>query len=133
MTQLYPSKVGCNKCGGQISWDVSTRERLGTKLPLNLDGTIHDRESCANNKAVDPQSLLAIPGPTATTTVADARTKAIEQAHEENMRASEELRRSVESLTISLASLTDIFTRVDKSIIFLSETIRAYLQMSEHK
>lgn len=115
MTQLYPSRLGCNKCGSQISWDVATRERLGTKLPLNLDGTIHTREVCANNKAVDPQSLFAIPerepqsqGVAMQQQQSATRTEAIEKAHLENMESSERLRQSVNSLTEILKEIRDV-------------------------
>jgi hypothetical protein len=36
----------CDNCGGAISWDKQRREALGTKRPLNHDGTIH---SCGGN------------------------------------------------------------------------------------
>ena len=36
----------CDNCGGAISWDKQRREALGTKRPLNHDGTIH---TCGGN------------------------------------------------------------------------------------
>lgn len=42
--KLMAAKNPCTTCGMQISWDNIAREKLNWRGPLNLDGTIHDRE-----------------------------------------------------------------------------------------
>lgn len=119
-SQLYAAKKPCNNCGGLISWDKTLRERLGTNLPLNLDRTIHDRNSCNLVKTKHPglprtevlpereqvhnqqQPTLDIP---------NDRRNAIQIAHDQNMVASEALRQSIDSLTAEIKSFRHLLKR----------------------
>jgi cytochrome c556 len=122
--QLYPSKKPCNVCGGPISWDVTMREYLKTKLPLNLDRTVHDRDSCDATKAAiesgtlqeyqpqpQPQSHSPSGNQEAVTrnkAIIEERQREIKQAHEENIQASKQLNESIQELVRTLSLLTEI-------------------------
>jgi hypothetical protein len=123
--QLYASKKPCNKCGGLISWDVGLREQLGTRLPLNLDRTIHDSASCDKIKEEHPglprESIASQQQPQQhwphSQPQQEERRNAIQKAHEENMDSSERLRQSIDNL----AQVIDRFS------IFFGEIVKAYL------
>jgi hypothetical protein len=123
--QLYPSKKPCNKCGGQISWDVTMREYLKTKLPLNLDRTVHDKDSCDATKAAIESGTLQEYQPqqqqpnsyspsgnqeavTRNKAIIEERQREIRQAHEENMQASKQLNESIQELVRTLSLLTEV-------------------------
>lgn len=123
-SQLYAAKKPCNKCGGLISWDVGIRQYLGTKLPLNLDKTIHDKASCELVKEEHPGLPTEPlprperqPQPQSQPQQQEERRNAIQQAHDENMQSGEKLRQTIQAL---IDKLTDI----EKQMIIANEIVK---------
>lgn len=138
--QLYPSKKPCNKCGGLISWDVTLREYLKTKLPLNLDRTVHDSESCEKVKAEHPglptetlQTTTYSKGNSQSQYARPDRSSEIQKAHDENMQSNKELRETIDALAGKLVGVTDALSSIERTMLILSETISGYLDLPKEK
>lgn len=123
---LFAAKEGCNRCNGKISWDKRKREELNTRLPLNLDGTIHDRDFCERQLEQHEISehldevAESTPSPSNRLQEYD-RVKEIQQAHKENMEASENLRKAILELSNRLAT-------INSTIETLSTIAQTYFQ-----
>lgn len=121
---LFAAKDPCNRCNGKISWDKRKREELNTRLPLNLDGTIHDTYSCQNhheqNEISEHLDEVAESNPSNRLQEYD-RVKEIQQAHKENMQASENLRTAI-------LELSNRLTTINSTIETLSIIAKTYFQ-----
>lgn len=124
---LYLSKKGCNKCYCPISWNVNLRKSLDTKLPLNLDGIIHDKHSCDAYKAkgtvVQPIGILTQDVGTQPKTTPNANS-AIQVAHEENLESTQLLLESIYLLSTKLVDIDYTLQDLIKTIAIVTETIR---------
>jgi hypothetical protein len=121
---LFAAKDPCNRCNGKISWDKRKREELNTRLPVNLDGTIHDRDFCQHRLEENEISehLDEVAESTASPRLQEYdRVKEIQQAHKENMEASDNLK-------MAILELGDKLTRINSTIETLSIIAKTYFQ-----
>lgn len=89
----------CDNCGGAISWDKQRREALGTKRPLNHDGTIH---SCGGN-GMRQQTVQQKP--------VNPIQHAVDQKSQDIKAAQEERRQQHRELIIAMQNLTKAIIR----------------------
>jgi hypothetical protein len=85
----------CDNCGGAISWDKQRREALGTKRPLNHDGTIH---SCGGN-GMRQQVVQQHPKSNPIQQAVDQKSQEIKAAQEERRQQHRELIIAMQNLT----------------------------------
>lgn len=126
--KLNAAKNPCITCGMQISWDNAAREKLNWRGPLNLDGTTHRHNE---NTVIAPQQLEQIreQNTEKVSPPVSSQQSAIQQAHEENMKSGEELRSSIDGLTVQLGEFKDAIKSVEVTLLLLNETIKAYLDL----
>lgn len=124
---LYLSKKGCNKCYCPISWNVNLLKFLDTKLPLNLDGIIHDKHSCdayrANGTVVQSIGILTQHVGIQPKTTPNTNS-AIQVAHEENLESTQLLRKPIHLLSTKLVDIDYTLQDLIKTMAIVAETIR---------
>jgi hypothetical protein len=107
----------CDNCGGPISWDKQKREALGTKRPLNHDGTIH---SCGGN-GMRQQVVQQHPKSNPIQQTVDQKSQDIKAAQEERRQQHKQLIQNMQWLTKAI--IRDIAAREDSEAKDIMDSI----------